>query len=159
MSDGGPAENEVPWYRTVLGAVLVVVLLFFGVFIFYEWFMPRTTPHLDDPSVLGLVTESRWVIGAIRLVGATLGLYVVLSVIARVSKRQWLSSVGSVKVGEAIDDLATRFEAQEKLIKELERTKQELQQEVIDLVALLESQQDGSLVPEEGGAHGQSGNE
>lgn len=76
----------------VLGATVLLIVLGAVALV------PRHAPGLRHTSVLNVLFDSRWVVGGTRLVGFAAGLYVVASIVVRVSRDQWLRQVGSADV-------------------------------------------------------------
>jgi hypothetical protein len=59
-------------------------------------------PAPDDPAFVDTVLGSRAVVAAIRLAVIFAGVFVVVSVVALIARRQWLTRVGPVHVSERV---------------------------------------------------------
>ncbi|MDQ2825877.1 MAG: hypothetical protein M3Y04_02735 [Actinomycetota bacterium] len=69
--------------------------------------LPPEAPTFRDPSTLDAVFASRFTILLVRI-GILFGtIYAVVSVVALICRRQWLSSVGPFKVSESMRTLET----------------------------------------------------
>jgi ABC-type protease/lipase transport system fused ATPase/permease subunit len=68
-----------------------------------------TTPTPEHPGFVDAVLASRAVIAAIRLAIIFAGIYVIVSVIALITRGQWLTRVGPVEVSERVADADTEI--------------------------------------------------
>lgn len=92
------------------------------------------TPDPEPPDFIDTVLASRAVVAAIRIAIIFAALSVVLSVIALISRRQWLTRVGPVEVSDlrvANKRLEEQVAVADRVVKELESTVAYTQQ-VID---------------------------
>src|SRR4051812_4751751 len=92
--------------RPAASLAAVAALLAGAIWVFDRWVMPARAPRYDDPSIWEAVLNSRWVLGTIRLVGLAGALYVVLSVLARIRRGQWLSRWGPFAVDDRVTSVA-----------------------------------------------------
>jgi hypothetical protein len=90
-------NSRVRFAARWLGLAAVVVGCAFA---FDAWFMPPRAPAFSNPSVWQALIDSRWVIGAIRLVVMIAAVYLVASIWVRVRQGQWLAKVGPAEVGQ-----------------------------------------------------------
>lgn len=63
------------------------------------------TPAPKQPGFIDTVLGSRAVVAAIRLAIIFAGVFVVVSVVALIARRQWLTRVGPVQVSEQVSDI------------------------------------------------------
>ena len=66
------------------------------------WFLvvPSRPPRFSHPSVWDVLADSRVVVGAQRLVGPVVGVYVILSVVALTVEGRWLDGLGPLRAGK-----------------------------------------------------------
>jgi len=106
--DEGKPESRIESWGERLGVLLIVptLLVLFAAAIYAigdAVFAP--TPVPQQPGFIDTVLASRAVVAAIRLAIISAGVFIVLSVVALIAKRQWLVRVGPVQVSEQVSDL------------------------------------------------------
>lgn len=83
---------------------VVLVLAGTGVYAIVDAVVSDTLPP-ESPGFIDSVLNSDAVVAAIRLALIFAAVYVVASVVALISRRQWLARVGPVHVSEQVSDL------------------------------------------------------
>lgn len=85
-------------------------------------------PAPEQPSFIDMVLASRAVVVAIRIAIVFAALFVVLSIVALIARRQWLTRVGPVEVSDRVSEfkeenqhLRERVDRQQGLIEGLKR--------------------------------------
>lgn len=90
------------------------------------------TPAPKQPDFIDTILASRAVVAAIRIAIVFAGVFVVLSVVALIARRQWLTRVGplevSGRVSTARDDRQQVIESLEETTAKVEILKQRLEQ-------------------------------
>lgn len=126
----GSRPGRAPWSRrrrTALTAAVVGALLVLGGVVL----VPDEPPGLRHTSVLNVLFDSRAVVGGTRLLALALAVYLLVSVVVRVERDQWLRNVGPADVaGREIEDVADDRVALQELLAEAEETIQELRQQL-----------------------------
>jgi uncharacterized protein YlxW (UPF0749 family) len=89
-------------------------------------------PASKEPGFIDTVFASRAVIASIRIAIVSASAFIVLSVVALISKRQWLTRVGPVEVSEKVSDLAVDRRRLKKELQETRETIAELKTAVAD---------------------------
>jgi hypothetical protein len=100
---------------------------------------PPSPVGLSPTSVLNVLFDNRWVVGATRLVAAISLWFLLASMVARATQGQWVRRAGSIDVG---DEVAAVSEDQEVLQRQLVSaydTIERLRHQLAEAVALLES--------------------
>lgn len=93
--------------------------------------VPDEPPGLRHTSVLNALFDSRAVVGGTRVLGLALAVYLLVSVVVRVERDQWLRNVGPADVaGREIEDVADDRAALQELLAEAEETIQDLRQQL-----------------------------
>lgn len=87
-------------------------------------------PAPEQPSFIDVFLASRAVVTAIRVAIIFGALFVVLSVIALIARRQWLTRVGPVEVSGDVSGLDADNHRLERKLEESERTIEGLQQQL-----------------------------
>ena len=91
-----------------LGVLLVLptllILFAAGAYAIGDAFL-APTPAPKQPGFIDTVLASRAVVAAIRLAIIFAGVFVVVSVVALIARRQWLTRVGPVQVSEQVSDI------------------------------------------------------
>jgi ABC-type protease/lipase transport system fused ATPase/permease subunit len=98
------------------------------------------TPAPEHPGFVDAVLASRSVVAAIRLAIIFAGVFVVISVVALIARRQWLTKIGPVEVSERVADADTEVLRLERELEPARETIGRLRQELSalrDLVAVL----------------------
>jgi hypothetical protein len=84
MSKGSRGFWGVVLFLAIVGGVL-------GTF----WLMlPRSAPKYSQPSFASLIMDNRWFIAGVRWVLLVGGVYIVVSAVALMGKKQWLRGFG-----------------------------------------------------------------
>ena len=132
-------------FSVVLGCVIYLLV-------------PARAPNFSDPSTLEAVFDSRFAITLARVLMLFGTVYAVVSVVALISRGQWLSSVGPFKVGESVRTLE---QDQERLAQELDDAVEtiefldglllEAQRELSDVHGELATLKEREVNPEESG--------
>lgn len=74
------------------------------------------SPEIAHTSVLNAAFDNSWMIAALRLVAMVAALYVVTSIVARVSRGQWVKQLGPVSTDAPVQQVADdRRQLQEEL--------------------------------------------
>jgi hypothetical protein len=79
-------------------------------------------PASKEPGFIGTVLASRAVVASIRIAILFAAAFVVLSVVALISRRQWLTRVGPVEVSAKVSDLAIERRQLKKKLRRAEET-------------------------------------
>jgi hypothetical protein len=79
----------------------ILLLAAFGVYAFGDAFL-APAPSAEHPGFVDSVLASRVVIAAIRLAIVFGAVYVVVSVVALIARRQWLTKIGPVEVSTPV---------------------------------------------------------
>lgn len=90
------------------------------------------TPASEEPGFIDTVLASRAVVASIRIAIVFAAAFVVISVVALISQRQWLARVGPVEVSEKVSDLAVDRQRLKKDLQEARETIAELQTAAAD---------------------------
>lgn len=118
-----------------LGALLVLptllVLCLGGIYAIGDAVL-APTPVAESPGFIDTVLASRAVVAAIRLALIFAGAYVVISVVALIVRRQWLTRVGPVEVSEQVSDIDAE---NKRLLESLENARETIDNLKQDLAA------------------------
>lgn len=87
------------------------------------------TPAPKQPDFIDTILASRAVVAAIRIAIVFAGIFVVLSVVALIARRQWLTRVGPVEV-EEVSDLDTENQQLRRELDEARQIIKDLRQKV-----------------------------
>lgn len=103
------------------------------------------TPVPEHPGFVDAVLASRAVMAAIRVAIVFAGVYVVVSVIALITRGQWLTRVGPVEVSERVVDADTEILRLERELRQDKETMDRLRQDlsVLTNLAAFLSQESG----------------
>jgi hypothetical protein len=102
------------WWRTLLGAVVVVVLVALLAVVVWA-IVPDRTPHIEDASALDAVLADRWILWICRLVVLFGAIYVVASLVALMARKQWLAEAGPFKAGDTTRAVRALTEERDRL--------------------------------------------
>jgi len=106
----GDEQTTTAKLGSTLGAFLAVPTLFIlaiaAVYAVGDAILAET-PSPRNPGLADGILASRAVIAAIRVAIIAVAGYVVVSVVALVSRRQWLARIGPVEVFEQVSDIDT----------------------------------------------------
>jgi hypothetical protein len=80
------------------------------------------TPASKEPGFIDTVLASRAVVASIRIATIFAAMFVALSVVALIARRQWLTRVGPVEVSEKVTSLAGEKRHLEKELHRAEET-------------------------------------
>ena len=139
MSGRQPARGPRPTARRT-GATLAVsagLLLVGGLLL-----APRSAVGLPPTSVLNVLFESRWMVGATRVTGAITLWFLLASMVARASAGQWVRRAGSVDVGDEVEAVSADQELLQQRLISAHDTIERLRAQLAEAVALLESVSD-----------------
>ena len=94
-------------------------------------------PAPDDPAFVDTVLGSRAVVAAIRLAVIFAGAFVVVSVVALISQRQWLTKVGPVQVSERVTTVGVVSQRLRGVLAQSDGEMDKLRQEIAVIDKLL----------------------
>ncbi len=100
--------------------------------------IPAETPRFTDPSTLDVVFASRFTITVVRVAILFGGIYAVVSVVALISRGQWLSSVGPFKVSDSVQALERQNDQLTRALDDAIATIETLEAQVEDTKSALE---------------------
>lgn len=107
------------------------------------------TPVSKTPSFVDTVLASRAVVAAIRLAIIFAAAFIVISVVALVVRRQWLTRIGPVQVSEQVSDLVAENAALRNMLESAGETIEDLQDELTATTSLLDLVLDADEDPPE----------
>lgn len=107
-----PDQVKTPWRPRVAAAALILVI---SLAVADAALAP--TPAPGQPDFIDTILASRAVVVAIRIAVVFAAAFLVLSVVALIARRQWLTRVGPVEVSRRVSDLE---EENRRLEEELE---------------------------------------
>lgn len=88
------------------------------------------TPAPKQPDFIDTILASRAVVAAIRIAIVFAGIFVVLSVIALIARRQWLTRVGPLEVSDRVSELKAENQRLGRSLKYAEQAIGDLEQEL-----------------------------
>ncbi|MDQ6727819.1 MAG: hypothetical protein M3066_16890 [Actinomycetota bacterium] len=100
--------------------------------------IPAETPRFTNPSTLDVVFASRFTITVVRVAILFGGIYAVVSVVALISRGQWLSSVGPFKVSDSVQALERQNDQLTRALDDAIATIETLEAQVEDTKSALE---------------------
>jgi hypothetical protein len=150
-------ESEPRWWHAVL-SLLVLAAIGYGVFLFFKALEPDQVPEQRNPNFIDTIFASPAVIAAARIVLLSAAvvllfgaLYIAVSVVVRMRRRQWLRRAGPFEshlADEAQDELdaidpifelyAEALEENEELARRLSERDEALEEVQGDLELVLE---------------------
>ena len=87
-----------PTLRTALVLAVSAAMLLLGGLLL----APASPVGLSPTSVLNVLFDNRWVVGATRLVAAITLWFLLASMVARATQGQWVRRAGTVDVGDEV---------------------------------------------------------
>jgi hypothetical protein len=99
-------------------------------------------PASREPGFIDTVLASRAVVASIRIAIVFAAAFVVLSVVALIANRQWLTRVGPVEVTEKVSDLAIEMRCLEKDLQVAEETISKLEAAAADTQQVIDRRED-----------------
>src|SRR5919112_3735728 len=120
---------------------------------------PASPVGLSPTSVLNVLFDNRWVVGATRLVAAITLWFLLASMVARATQGQWVRRAGTVDVGEEVVAMSEDQEVLQRRLVSAYETIEHLRHELAETLVLLETVSDTEDAGQpraggEGGAHG-----
>lgn len=113
------------------------------------------TPRLRHTSTLNALFDSRWMLSGARLVVAAAMVFLLVSIVVRVWRRQWVRSAGTIetdaiaaRVSDDREDLQRELDASKETINQLRARLEESLAARDELLATLESAAPGSAQQE-----------
>ncbi|MDP8991573.1 MAG: hypothetical protein M3N31_00695 [Actinomycetota bacterium] len=114
--------------QRIIGVVVLLVLVPL-VWLLVRALVPSETPSFENPNFLEAVFASRLVITVVRISILFGVFYLVVSIVALVARRQWLSRVGPVQVAESVRAIEEERDRLEGALRDALQSYQELEQE------------------------------
>jgi ABC-type multidrug transport system fused ATPase/permease subunit len=90
------------------------------------------TPVAKSPGFIDTVLASRSVVAAIRLAIIFAGVFVVISVVALIARRQWLTRVGPLQVSEQVSDIDAENQRLKESLENARETIDNLKQDLAE---------------------------
>jgi hypothetical protein len=110
MATSNEGQTRIEWLGSVMGRLLAVptllVLLVAGLYAIGDAVLSGA-PSPKEPGFVDSLLASSAVLAALRLAIIAAASYIVISVVALVARRQWLTRVGPVEVSTQVSDLET----------------------------------------------------
>ncbi|HVD37627.1 MAG TPA: hypothetical protein VNC15_02210 [Solirubrobacterales bacterium] len=100
------------------------------------------TPASKEPGFIDAILASRAVIASVRIAIVFAAAFVVLSVVALISRRQWLTRVGPVEISGKVSDLAAEKRRLEKDLHVAEETISKLEAAAADTQQVIDRRED-----------------
>ena len=100
--DGGDDGLEAGAWPGRAAAVLVLVGVAVLLFLAIRALVPAKEPRFTDPSFIEVIFANRLVVTLARVALLAAVLYIVVSVVALVSRGQWISGVGPIRVSDSV---------------------------------------------------------
>ncbi|HWO16968.1 MAG TPA: hypothetical protein VNM89_09690 [Solirubrobacterales bacterium] len=142
------AERVGEWLGTLI-VVPTLLILFGGAVYALGDAVLSDTPVSKTPSFVDTVLASRAVVAAIRLAIIFAAAFIVISVVALVVRRQWLTRIGPVQVSEQVSDLVAENAALRNMLESAGETIEDLQDELTATTSLLDLVLDADEDPPE----------
>jgi hypothetical protein len=146
-------EEEQPdrWERfgEFLGNLLVIpalLLLLGGVGYAIVDAISADRPEPADPDFLDTIIASDAVVAAIRIGVIAAAAFVVISVVALVARRQWLTGFGPIRVGQSVEELNAAYQVRTAQLYEAQQTIDELEEELDATTNLLNAVLEGDTI-------------
>jgi hypothetical protein len=135
MAESSDAEDQGSSSQSagaqILGFVAVVLLLIFVGFVLVEIF-PHNVRNAQNPSFVDNIFANPAVLLAVRIALLAGAVYVVVSVIALMGGRRWLSELGPFKAPEPIARLNKSAELLQDELQDAVKTIQALEQSLVE---------------------------
>lgn len=153
QDDAEVAEEEPTWWEHGIGQVLAVViagllmaiLLALAGYAAYDAITAdRPTP--ENPAFLDTIIASDSVVAAIRIAVIAAAIFLVISVIALISRREWLTGFGPVRVGQSVEELNAAYQVRTAQLYEAQQTIDELEEQLNETNALLNTFLEGDTI-------------
>lgn len=90
-------------------------------------------PASTDPDFIDLLLASDSVLAAVRMAIIAASTYLVLSVVALITRRQWLTRVGPVEVSEHVSEVLRENAALKRTLADVQQTSAQYEQELRQL--------------------------
>jgi hypothetical protein len=103
---------------------------------------PASPVGLSPTSVLNVLFDNRWVVGATRLVAAITLWFLLASMVARGTQGQWVRRAGTVDIGEEVVAMSEDQEVLQRRLVSAYETIEHLRHELAETLVLLESVSD-----------------
>ena len=129
-ADSG-SSNSQSLGQKMLGGLLLVVLLVVAGFVVVEIF-PYDVSNAKDPSFVDNIFANPFVLMFVRIALVAAAIYVVVSVIALMGGRRWLSELGPFKVSDPIARLDSSARLLQNELQEAVDTIQELEGRLVE---------------------------
>jgi hypothetical protein len=100
---------------------------------------PPSPVGLSPTSVLNVLFDNRWVVGATRLVAAISLWFLLASMVARATQGQWVRRAGTIDVGDEVAAVSDDQEVLQSRLVSAYDTIERLRHQLAEAVALLES--------------------
>jgi ABC-type multidrug transport system fused ATPase/permease subunit len=141
MSSEGKPESHWERWGERLGALLVgptLLILFVAAVYAIGDAVFAPTPAPEQPGFIDTVLGSRAVVAAIRLAIIFAGIFIVVSVVALIARRQWLTRVGPVQVSEQVSDIDAENQRLKESLENARETIDNLKQDLAESNSLLD---------------------
>ena len=141
MSSEGKSESHWERWGKRLGALLVgptLLILFVAAIYAIGDAVFAPTPVPEQPGFIDTVLGSRAVVAAIRLAIIFAGIFIVVSVVALIARRQWLTRVGPVQVSEQVSDIDAENQRLKESLENARETIDNLKQDLAESNSLLD---------------------
>ena len=127
-----------PALRTALVLAVSAAMLLLGGLLL----APASPVGLTPTSVLNVLFDNRWVVGATRLVAAITLWFLLASMVARATQGQWVRRAGTVDVGEEVVAMSEDQEVLQRRLVSAYETIEHLRHELAETLVLLETVSD-----------------
>jgi hypothetical protein len=125
------SSNSQSLGQKILGVLLLVVLLVLAGLVVVEIF-PHHVSNAKDPSFVDNIFANQFVLMFVRVALIAAAIYVVVSVIALMGGRRWLSELGPFKVSDPIARLDSSARLLQNELQEAVDTIQELEGRLVE---------------------------
>lgn len=150
-------QEEPNWWEHGVGEVLAYViagllmlaLLGLGGYAAYDA-ITADRPKPQNPTFLDTIIASDSVVAAIRIAVIASAIFMVVSVIALISRRQWLTGFGPVRVGQSVEELNAAYQVRTAQLYEAQQTIDELEEQLNATNSLLSTFLEGDTINDPG---------
>lgn len=122
------AKRGSPAWAVLLSIVFVLAVLFVAALLAHA-LVTAPAVHFHRVGFWSGIVEDRWVLLLVRVGLVAVVGYILVSVVALISRGQWLSTVGPVKAGEAVRAVAQDAEELRAKLRSAEEALEHLRQQ------------------------------